>query len=83
MTTLDLPPYSPDLQPLDYSLWQEVEKKASDKIGDRHVTAAQYRRILRTAALRLSPVIVGKAVEGMRRRVRDIHAAKGSHIQGD
>ena len=32
---LSLPPYSPDLMPLDYSLWHEIEKRAEKNVGER------------------------------------------------
>ena len=83
MRTLDLPPYSPDLQPLDFSIWNQIEQKARDAVGDADVTAAQYRAILRRAALRLSPAVVAKAVDDMPRRVQAIVAARGGHIQDD
>ena len=83
MRTLSLPPYSPDLQPLDFSVWSQIEGKARAAVGDADVSAAQYRAILRRAALRLSSAVVAKAVADMPRRVRAVVAAKGSHIQDD
>lgn len=83
METIDLPPYSPDLQPLDFSLWTQVEQKARAAIGNKVVSSAEYRRVLRRSALRLSPQIVARAVSAMRPRILAICAAKGGHIQGD
>jgi len=80
---LSLPPYSPDLQPLDYSLWAEVERRARAVVGDQSVTAAKYRKVLRQAALRLPRPVVSAAVRCMKARVQAVFEAKGGHIAND
>lgn len=80
---LSLPPYSPDLQPLDYSLWRAVEERAAKAIGDRTVSADQYRKTLRLAALRLPAEVVRAAVADMPQRIKMIFEAKGGHIAKD
>lgn len=84
LSILSLPTFSPDLMPLDYSLWRQIEAKARSRVAaDDRITGAEYKRILKTAALRLSPKAVEKTVAAMHGRVKDIVAAKGGHIACD
>jgi hypothetical protein len=82
--TLDLPAYSPDLQPLDYTLWHQVQG-AVEATAERCKikSAVVYRQVLRSTALKLSPLRVKGALKSMYKRIRAIVAAKGSHISRD
>jgi transposase len=80
---LSLPPYSPDLMPLDYSIWTEIENRALKSVGDKKVTAAQYRATLRRVATSLPRAFMAAAVGSMSRRVAAIVEAKGGNIRGD
>jgi transposase len=80
---LSLPPYSPDLMPLDFSIWQEIEQRTTAAVGSQTVSAKKYRQILRRVALRLPEAVVTKAVLSMKRRTEQIVAAKGGHIPED
>ena len=60
ISVMDWPGYSPDLNPLDFSLWAEVEKRARAKVGETQVSATEYKRVLRQAALRLPREVVKK-----------------------
>ena len=64
MKELSLPPYSPDLNPLDFAFWRAVETRARESVGKRALTVKEYKATLRRTALRLSAKIVGKAVDG-------------------
>ena len=82
--TLDLPPYSPDLQPLDYTLWHQVSKAVEATAERRQIkTAVVYRQVLRTSALKLSRLRVKSALKSMHNRIRAIVAAKGGHVSRD
>lgn len=81
--TIDLPAYSPDLQPLDFSLWTAVERRATAEVGQNTVTALEYRRILRKVALGLPPAVVVAAVASMRRRCEQMFEANGGNIRDD
>ena len=70
--------------PLDYSIWKAVDVACKAKIGeDVTLSARQYKKTLRSTALRLSPAKVAAAVDSMKGRLKAVIAAKGSHILGD
>ena len=83
ITALDWPGYSPDLNPLDFSLWAEVERRARAKVGDKSVSAKEYKQALRQTALRLPAGIVKKAVENMKVRINACYKANGGNIPRD
>ena len=83
MKELSLPPYSPDLKPLDFTLWRTIETRAGESVGKRTLTVKEYKATLRRTALRLSAKIVGKAVEGTRGRIGRVFHAEGGNIKRD
>ena len=73
MVTDDLPPRSPDLNPLDYSLWRAIEtrmrkQEASFKEGFKETTNAWKMR-LRKTAMNLPKSVVENTVMDMKDRV--------------
>ena len=84
LVTLDLPKRSPDCNPLDYSLWKEVNSRMRSQ--ERGFTRSfresksEYLRRLRRTALSLPASVVTKAVGDMRRRVRELVERKGALI---
>ena len=83
ITSIDLPTYSPDLQPLDYSIWTEVERRTTALLGTKAVSAKEYRCLLRRVAFGLPQDVVGAAVASMRKRCEQIYIANGSNIRDD
>jgi hypothetical protein len=83
ITTIDLPTYSPDLQPLDYSIWNEVERRTTALLGNKAVSAKEYRCLLRQVAYGLPENVVGAAVASMRKRCGQIYEANGANIRDD
>ena len=82
MKSLDQPPYSPDLNPLDFSLWAAIEKKAlATRVTDESATA--YKSRLRRTALRMPERIVARAVENIKKRSQAIFDADGGNIKID
>ena len=80
---VDWPSYSPDLNALDFSLWAEIEQRALAKVAGRTVSATEYRRILRNAALRLPARVVRKAVEDTPRRIQECWECDGGNMPRD
>ena len=84
LVTLDLPKRSPDCNPLDYSLWKEINSRMRGQ--ERGFTRSfresksEYLRRLRHTALSLPKSVVTKAVGDMRRRVRELVERKGALI---
>lgn len=79
--SLDLPPRSPQLNVLDYSLWRAINVKmwSQEKkmAANRKESAAAFRARLRRTALILPSSVVTKAVKDMRRSTQLLHKAKG------
>ena len=83
ITPVSLLRYSPDLNPLDYFLWSEVERRmAKHKTKPKKSMAAFKQRLRRTALAIPSPVI-RKAVAGMKKRAKAIYDANSHDIAMD
>jgi hypothetical protein len=82
MKTETQPPYSPDLNPLDFSIWAAIDRKAL--AGRRaNETKEVYKARLRSVALGLPAAQVKKAVESIRKRAQAIFEADGGDIARD
>ena len=80
---IPMPVFSPDLNPLDFCLWHEVERRMATSAPNRVETVQKYKKRLRLTALRLSPALVARAVSAMPARMRAIVDAKGYSIKAD
>ena len=80
---IDYPKYSPDLNPLDYFVWSEVDRRMGLAKVTRVETKAQYMARLRRTALSIPKATMAKAVAQMKRRASDIADAKGGNIKID
>jgi transposase len=85
MKVMELPPRSPDLNCLDYSLWSRINKKlrAQEKAfpPQKKETKDECLKRLRSAALGLPTAVVKDAQMSMKRRCTEIRAAKGGLIE--
>jgi len=81
--TVDWPHYSPDIMPLDYSIWDLVEKAVLDKCPKKVETVEAYKARLRRTALAMPKKTVSKAVRAMVPRMRAVVKAKGQAISRD
>jgi hypothetical protein len=83
--TLDLPHRSPDLNPLDFSLWAEVNKRMRKQEKNWPATKTEtrdaYVKRLRRTAMNLSPDYINRIIGTMAKRVRLLGAAKGGHFR--
>ena len=80
---IPMPTFSPDLNPLDYSLREEVSRRMVASAPKRVETVAEYKKRLRLTALRLPRALVAKAVASMPKRMRAVVTAKGHSIKKD
>jgi len=76
-----IPPRSPDLNPLDYSIWHAIsvrmraqEAKMSPKSRE---SEEAFKKRLRRVAMTLPKAVVEKAVMDMTRRVNKLHDVQG------
>ena len=82
MRTMTQPPYSPDLNPLDFSIWAAIDKKALSGHTAGESIAAYMARLRRTA-LSMPRAEVRMAAEGIQKRAHAIFAANGGNIRRD
>jgi hypothetical protein len=83
MCSMDLPRYSPDLNPLDYGIWDAVQRQLDKQAVKGKETVAAFKARLRRTALRLPRATVEKVVLGMKKRLKAVVAAKGHDISVD
>jgi hypothetical protein len=80
---MEWPAYSPDLNPLDYFLWNEVERRMMRSRVARVETAPEYKARLRRTAMSIPHEVIKKAVARMKTRAQAIVDEKGHNIARD
>ena len=80
---LSLPRYSPDLNPLDYFLWADIQRRMDMTAPRGRETADAFKRRLRATAFATPRRSVRKAVAQMKDRAAAIYAAGGENIAWD
>ena len=86
ITTLSIPKRSPpDLNPMDYSVWSEINRRLRKQERkfpcNKQETRAEYLSRLRRTARNLPSSFIKKAVGDMSRRCQLLLAAKGRYFQ--
>ena len=82
--TIPLPPRSPDLNPLDYSIWAEINKRM--RLQEQMWPAAKtesrqaFLGRLRRTAKSLPPSYIDKTVGSMAKRCEQVLKARGGHF---
>jgi hypothetical protein len=82
MSPIDFPAYSPDLNPLDFSLWEEVSNRMEKK-RVKNESASEYKVRLRRTALSIPEPVVRKMLGSIRARAKSIYDHSGGHIPRD
>ena len=80
---IEFPTYSPDINPLDYALWAEVEARMQKGKAPRNETATAYKARLRRTAMAIPEKVIRKMLADMKPRVESIYKHKGGHIPKD
>ena len=75
-----LPPRSPDLMPLDYSLWARIESRMFATAPSGRETHEAFLSRLRATAFGLSRAEVAGAVRQMKGRISAVVKSKGKYI---
>ena len=83
ITAMTLPPRTPAWMPLDYAIWQEIEKRMVASDPGRHETKSEFILRLRRAAMSLPRGFVRKVIARMRSNIQGVIAAKGFHSKTD
>lgn len=77
-----LPPRTPEWNPLDYSIWAQMEKNAIAALKGG-TTPKRWAEKVRSAAHNLSPAYIKRTCAAMKKRILATKKAKGSHIKED
>jgi hypothetical protein len=72
------PPSSPDLNPLDFSLWNELEAKACSQ---HHATVNSLKEALVKAWQDIKQATIAKTCRAVPKRIRQVIQAEGEHIE--
>ena len=78
ITPFQWPPYSPDLNPLDYSIWSILEQKACRQ---QHNSIQSLKRALVRAWDEISLETINKIVDDFPKRLRKCIEANGGHFE--
>lgn len=79
----EYPRHSPDLNPLDFFVWAEVDKKMAKSPAPRNESLEGYKRRLRRAAMTIPKARIAAAVRSMKSRAQAVWDAKGGDIARD
>ena len=83
ITAIQYPRHSPDLNPMDFFLWAEVERRMLAGKAPNSETVAQYKARLRRTAFAIPSAVIEKAVANIKSRAWAIYKADGGDIQRD
>ncbi len=82
ISAIEFPRHSPDLNPMDFFVWPEVERRMA-KNPPKKETQAQYKARLRRVAMGIPETLVRAAVMSIRKRAKMVVTAKGGDIKRD
>ena len=83
ITAISWPKYSPDLHPLDFSIWDTIEREAIATAPLDGESVIAFKKRLRNIAVRMPEHAIRKAIESMPRRIAQVVKAKGGHARRD
>ena len=85
ITTFAIPPRSPDLNPCDFALWKEINKRMRKQElqwkSSRRESREQYLHRLKRTATRLPRNFIEGSVGDMARRCKRLHDAQGGYFE--
>ena len=81
--TLQFPRRSPDLNPCDFSLWEEIENRLAAQAAPRQEPAQGFKARLRKTAMSIPEPVVRKMVQAIKGRAQSIYDHNGGHIPRD
>ena len=80
---IEFPTYSPDLNPCDYSLWEELENRMAKQKAPKHETMDGFKARLRRTALAIPEGVIRKMIGSMVWRTQSVYDNDGGHIPRD
>jgi hypothetical protein len=83
ISPIEFPRHSPDLNPLDYSLWTQINQKMEKNAPAGIESVKKYKARLRRTALSLSKEKVTAAVRSLKKRAKAVYDNNGGDIPRD
>ena len=83
MHPIEFPTYSPDLNPLDFSLWEEVQNRMNAQVAPKNESATAFMARLRKTALATPEPTVRRMLSNIKARAQAIYEQNGGHIPRD
>ena len=80
---MDFPTYSPDINPCDYALWDEVKRRMKEQKAPKNESMKAFRLRLQKTAMSIPKPVVRKMLRGMKDRMQEIYDFSGGHIPRD
>ena len=80
---MDFPTYSPDLNPCDYSLWEEVQSRMDKQKEPAHESIDAFKARLKRTAMSIPPAVINKMLTSMVSRTQSVYDENGGHIPRD
>ena len=80
---MEFPTYSPDLNPLDFALWQEVQNRMAAQVAPNKESAEKFKQRLRKTAMSIPESVVRKMLTSIKGRAQSIYEMNGGHIPRD
>ncbi|CAK0825254.1 unnamed protein product [Prorocentrum cordatum] len=77
ITPLKFPKYSPDLNPLDYFLWAEVNRRMAEQSAPANESQSAYKARLRRVAMGIPKSVIRAAVAKMKTKAAEVVVAEG------
>ena len=81
--TMDLPRYTPELMPLDFSLWEAIQVKMDEQGFTGLESPEAFEERLRSTALSLPRDVVLKVFLDVKHRILAMRDAEGKRIARD
>ena len=75
---IEFPKYSPDLNPCDYFLWDEVTRRMENNKPKGKESVDAFKARLRRTALGIPQSVILKGVASMKERAKQIYDAEGN-----
>ena len=80
---MPFPTCSPDINPLDFAVWDEVERRMSEQKAPRRESVEAFKARLRSTALAIPASVVEKILNKMKSQAQSIYDNDGGHIPED
>ena len=80
---IPFPKYSPDLNPLDFFLWAEVNRRMATQSPPVNESQTAFKARLRRVAMRIPESVIRAAVSKMKAKAAEVVEAKGGRIRSD